>query len=147
MQEFPHLYVVSASNDGSPRVQLESKGLDGLESSAPAEFGGPGDRWSPETLMMAAVADCFILTFKAIAAASRFDWSHIQCEATGRLERIDRVTRFTHIATRAILDISDESLRERAVELLHKAEKNCLVANSLSAEKELQAEVRIAQTA
>ena len=45
-----------------------------MHSSAPVEFDGPGDRWSPETLLIAAIADCFILTFRAIACATRMDW-------------------------------------------------------------------------
>ena len=35
-----------------------------------AEFGGPGDLWSPETMLAGAVAGCFILTFRAAARAS-----------------------------------------------------------------------------
>ena len=49
VQEFPHHYAVKASADADTNVMLESPGLDALESAGPAEFGGPGDRWSPET--------------------------------------------------------------------------------------------------
>ena len=95
MQDFPHHYKVAAKANPEGTVMLSSDGLDDLASAAPAEFGGPGDRWSPETLLAAAVADCFILGFKAIARASRFPWNSLRCDVEAVLERIDHVTRFT----------------------------------------------------
>ena len=83
MQEFPHHYAVTASSAADSNIALESPGLESLESAGPAEFGGPGDLWSPETMLVASVADCFILTFKAIARASRMDWVSLRCDAVG----------------------------------------------------------------
>ena len=71
MQEFPHHYVAAASAESEGSVEVTSPGLESLETAGPAEFGGPGDLWSPETLLVAAVADCFILGFRAIARAAR----------------------------------------------------------------------------
>ena len=62
MQAFPHHYAVVATADMHSDVALEGKGLPPIASAPPTEFGGPGDRWSPETLLVAAVADCFVLT-------------------------------------------------------------------------------------
>src|SRR6185437_15854167 len=59
MQPFPHRYEVSARASAEGDVTLESYQLPALKSASPAEFGGPGDRWSPETLLVGAVADCF----------------------------------------------------------------------------------------
>ena len=92
MQGFPHQYVVSASTEQEANIQHASQGLPALETAPPVEFGGPGDRWSPETLLVASVADCFILTFRAIARASKFDWTSIECTVDGTLERVDKVT-------------------------------------------------------
>jgi organic hydroperoxide reductase OsmC/OhrA len=132
MQDFPHQYKVAANADPDSKVVLSSDGLDDLDSAAPAEFGGPGDQWSPETLLTAAVADCFILGFKAIARASRFSWNSLQCDVEGKLERIDHVTRFTEFHIRASLEIPADADEERAKLLLDKAEATCLVTNSLT---------------
>ena len=70
MEELPHHYIVSSSASSEGSVLVEAVGLPSLETAPPAEFGGPGDKWSPESLLVAAVADCFILTFRAIARAS-----------------------------------------------------------------------------
>ena len=56
MQNLPHSYVVSANARVTGNVDLRSPGLAAIESAAPAAFGGPGDRWSPETLLAAALA-------------------------------------------------------------------------------------------
>ena len=65
MQQFPHHYSVVAKTDTQGDVALEAEQLPPISSAPPTEFGGPGDRWSPETLFVAAVADCFVLTSAA----------------------------------------------------------------------------------
>lgn len=144
MDPFPHHYTVSGSAASDGDVELVSAGLETLQSAPPAEFGGPGDRWSPETLLIAAVADCFILSFRAVAAASKFDWVRIACDVTGTLDRVERVTRFTAFTVRANLEIERAENRDKAQRLLEKAEQVCLISNSLNAERHLESEIRIA---
>ena len=38
-----------------------------IHFSAPPEFGGLDGRWTPEDLLLAALASCFTTTFRAIA--------------------------------------------------------------------------------
>lgn len=143
MQDFPHHYVAAASARSDSNVQLTSSGVETIESAAPIEFGGPGDRWSPETLLVAAVADCFVLTFKAIARASRLEWSAVTCNVVGDLNRVDRVTQFTGFSIRATLEVPENTDESKAMRLLEKAEKSCLITNSLIAESNLEAEIRV----
>ena len=147
MQPFPHRYEVSARATANGDVTLESHGLPVLKSASPAEFGGPGDRWSPETLLVAAVADCFVLTFRTIAAMSQFPWMSLSCEAVGSLDRVERVTRFTEVTVHARLQIADGADEAKARRLLEKAEQSCLISNSLKATVHLQAEVQMERTA
>ncbi len=147
MQDYPHTYVVAASAKSDGNLTTSSPGLADLEAAAPAEFGGPGDQWSPETLLVAAVADCFILSFKAIARASNMDWISLSCDVDGVLEKVDRVTRFTAFHIRATLDVPDGTREEKAERLMAMAEKSCLITNSLIADSHLDAEVRIAGVA
>ena len=147
MQEFPHHYAVTASSAADSNIALESPGLESLESAGPAEFGGPGDLWSPETMLVASVADCFILTFKAIARASRMDWVSLRCDAVGILEKVDRVTQFTGFRIQATLEVPEGTHQEKALRLLEKAEKSCLITNSLKAESQLDAEVLVKDAA
>jgi len=141
MQEFPHHYAASATANPSDEVALESAGLPRLASAAPAEFGGPGGRWSPETLLVAAVADCFVLGFRAIAHASKFEWLSVQCDVEGTLDRIERVTQFTGFTIRARLQVAAGTDDAKAVRMLERAEKACLITNSLKAEPRLETSV------
>ena len=144
MHEFPHHYAVAAKAQPEGSIDLASPGLDNIESAAPAEFGGPGDLWSPETLLVAAVADCFILSFRAVARASRMEWLSISCEVDGVLERPEKVTLFTAFHLRVILEVEQGIDPDKAKRILDKAEHTCLITNSLSASSHLDAEVRVA---
>jgi hypothetical protein len=42
---------------------------------------------------MASVIDCFALTFRAIARASKFKWTRLDCRAEGTLDRVDLDTK------------------------------------------------------
>ena len=141
MQDFPHHYLVSASGRPEGEIAINSDGLPRISTAPPAAFGGPGDKWSPETLLAGAVADCFILTFRAIAGASKIPWVSLDCAVEGTLDRLDGVTRFTAIEVRAKLKVGADIDAARATRLLEKAEKNCLITNSLSAATTLVASV------
>ena len=145
MQNFPHSYSAAATAAMTGDVALDGDSLPPLVSAPPVEFGGPGDRWSPETLLVAAVADCFVLTFRALARLAQLPWDALRCDVTGTLDRVDRVTAFTRFVVRAELDIPDPTDRERAHALLEKAERACLVTNSLKAESALRGIVRTAE--
>ena len=143
MQEFPHRYIVSAEAVSEGDVALSAPRLPVLRSASPAEFDGPGDRWSPETLLVAAVADCFVLTFRVIARLSKIDWVSLVCEANATLDRVDRVVRFTDVVLRARLAVPPGADPARAERALAKAEQNCLVSNSLIAEVHLETQVDV----
>ena len=146
MQEFPHHYVAAASAESVGHVEVTSPGLESLETAGPAEFGGPGDLWSPETLLVASVADCFILGFRAVARAARLDWVRLGCDVVGDLDRVDRVTQFTVFRIRARLEVPAGTNPDKAMQMLEKAKKTCLITNSMTAATELEAEVTVAGT-
>ena len=147
MDPFPHHYTVRASANSQGDVAIDAQKLPGLVTATPAEFGGPGDRWSPETLLVAAVADCFALTFRGIAAVSKLSWISLSCEVTGSLDRVDHVTQFTGFVVRARLEVASEASRDQAMRMLAKAEQTCLVTNSLKGKCKLEAVVEAAVAA
>jgi organic hydroperoxide reductase OsmC/OhrA len=143
MQPFPHHYAVIAKANAEGDVSLEGERLPAILSAPPPEFGGPGDRWSPETLLVAAVIDCFVLTFRAIASLSRFRWLSLECDVTGMVDRVERVTQFTAFELHARLRIPSGAKEDQAQRLLAKAEETCLVTNSLKVRPHLKAVVEI----
>jgi len=141
MQEFPHHYEVIATAAADADVSVTGDRLEPIPTTAPVQFGGPGDKWSPETLLTAAVASCFILTFRAIARASNLPWNSLKCHVDGTLERKDGKTKFTQFVVHATLGIPQDASEERARRLLEKAEGSCLVTSSLACATRLEAVV------
>ena len=147
MQDLPHHYRVAAKGEPEGDVHLLSDDVETIVSGPPVEFGGPGGQWSPETLLVAAVANCFILSFRAIARASRLPWASVECHAEGKLERVDRSMRFTEFTVNATLHVPVDTDEQKAHQILHKAEATCLVTNSMSASRHLNAVVRVTSSA
>ncbi len=141
MHSFPHNYQVSAQASSEGDVVLSANGLVDIASQPPAEFDGPGDRWSPESLLMAAIADCFTLSFRAIAAASKIPFNDLSVTVDGELSMVERKMLFTNVKIDADLKIPSDVDAGRAERLLNMAEQACLVTNSLSVECHLNATV------
>jgi len=141
MHPYPHTYVAAASAEAAGLVAVASSQLPPLATAAPPEFDGPGGVWSPETLLCAALADCFILTFRALSRAAKLDWHHIECRVEGVLERIERTAQFTRFATIAVLTVPAGTEVEAARRTLERAEQGCLIANSLRGTRTLEAQV------
>ena len=137
-----HEYSVSATVQPESLVALSAVGLPGIESGPPKEFGGSGEQWSPEDLLIGAVADCFVLSFKAIAAASKYAWVDLNCDVTGTLDKVERAMQFTELKIKATLKISADADADRAKRLLEKAEQTCFITNSLKAEPELEIDIQ-----
>ena len=141
MEPLPHHYPVQARSKPAGSVTLSAPGLPALSSSPPREFDGPGNEWSPESLLCAAVADCFTLTFRAIAQASKLAWDTLDVSVEGTVDRAEGGMRFTALGIRARLAVPAGTPAERAQRLLEKAEKGCLVTRSLAVAPSLTAEV------
>ena len=141
MQALPHHYLVGATGGSEGSVTVTGPGLPDLSIAAPAEFDGPGDLWSPETLLAGAVASCLILTFRSIATASKLEWNELSCDTTATLDRVDSERYFTGVRLKARLTIPAGGDLQRAERLVRKAEQVCLVSSSLRAERGIEVEV------
>jgi len=144
MHPYPHIYTVQASSLTEGDVPVSSAGLPVLATAPPAEFDGPGDRWSPETLLCAAVADCFLLSFRGVARAQKLPWTSLQCEVQGTLDRVDGKTRFTSVLVKAALVVPEGTEQDKALKAMERAEHVCLISNSLVAERRIEATVSFA---
>jgi len=141
MDEFPHLYQVTAQAGNEGPVDLDSPGLKTLATNPPPQFGGPEGFWSPETLLVGAIANCYILTFKSIARASRFEWHALNCSVEGVLDRVDRVIQFTQFHVKAELHVPAGCDEKKARIMLEKANTHCLITNSLKGSETVDAKV------
>lgn len=141
MHPYPHTYNALAAGDPTGLVAITSPQLPSIQTAPPLEFDGPGGVWSPETLLCAALADCFILTFRSISRAAKLEWLRLDCRVDGVLERVERTsqfTRFTNIVTLVVPPGTDVAAARK---LLEQAEHGCLIANSVRGSRTLTAEV------
>ena len=114
-----------------------------IHFSAPPEFGGEPGVWTPEDFLLAAVASCFIETFKAVARASKLEFQGIEVGVDGVIEKEAGGLRFTKIYIRPTLILYDDPARELALRVLTKCERGCLVVRSLSSTIELESKILV----
>jgi peroxiredoxin-like protein len=142
--ETHHEYRVHAFGAGGRNGVVHAEGvLSCISFSAPPEFLGEPGRWTPEHFLVAAVASCFVSTFSGIAEKSHLGFASFNLDAEGVLGNEDGIWRFTEIKLRPVVTVLTEEDRDRAVRLLEKAEKSCLIARSLQCEVALFPAVQI----
>jgi len=122
-------------------VELEHAAPRLIHFSAPPEFGGEPGVWTPEHFLLAAVASCYVATFQGVARNSKLDFQGIEVSVEGVIEKDSGGLRFTKLTLAPTLIIFDEEERARALRLLEKSEKVCLIARSLSSEIRLESKI------
>ncbi|MBI1959134.1 MAG: OsmC family protein [Candidatus Rokubacteria bacterium] len=141
MKPLPHRYEVRLSGGPIGYATVSASGMPDLRSAPPLDFDGPGDAWSPEHLLLAAVETCFLFTLRSVANASRVEFVVLDLSSEGTVDRQDGVTRFTEIVLRPRLAIRPGTDRDRALSVLQKSERSCLVSASLATPVRLEPEL------
>jgi organic hydroperoxide reductase OsmC/OhrA len=141
MKPLPHTYRVGLAGGPTGYAALSTAGAPELRSAPPLEYDGPGDAWSPESLLLAAVEACFLFTLRAVARASKVEFFALDLDVEGTVDRQDGVTRFSEIVLRPRLALVPGGDRNRALSVLEKSKKACLVTASLSAPVRLEPEI------
>lgn len=147
MKPLPHYYDVRLSGGATGYAQVSATGLPELRTAPPADYDGHGDAWSPEHLLLASVQTCFLFTLRAVARLSKVEFVALDVEVAGTVDRQNGVTRFTEIVLRPKLTVPPGTDRERALRVLEKSEKGCLVSASLSTPIRLEPEIQEAPEA
>jgi organic hydroperoxide reductase OsmC/OhrA len=115
-----------------------------IHFTVPAEFGGLQGRWTPEELLLAAVAGCFTTTLRTISGSAQFDFTDLEVEARGTIRKAQSGYCFSKIVLRPSLKITSLEERERALDLLRRAEKLCLVARTLDVPMKFEPQLEVA---
>ncbi len=113
--------------------------------AAPPEFGGEPGLWTPEHLLLGAVATCYISTFRAIAERSKLDVHGLEVFVEGIIAKDQGGFRFTEISIRPVITVHRDEDRDRAQRLAEKAEHACLISRSLSARITANYKVEVAE--
>lgn len=140
--ENKYFYSTEIEWTGERHGDLRAPVLPDLRVDAPPEFKGHEGVWTPEHLFVGAVNSCFMTTFLAIAENSKLSFVSFKADARGKLEKQDgQGLMITEIVLRPKLTLTNARDAERASRILEKAEKHCLISNSVKTEIRLEPEV------
>lgn len=135
-----HFYTVDITWTRDRRGTLSSPELknpekadnNSMEVATPPPFPkGITGIWSPEHLFTAAVSSCLMTTFLSIAENSKLEFSHFECSAKGKLEKVEGKLMVSEIFLEPVVTIVNESDREKTERILQKSETACLISNSI----------------
>jgi organic hydroperoxide reductase OsmC/OhrA len=135
----PHYYNIDINwNSGrkgmlcSPEVSSPAASIGCIEVATPPEFPkGIAGIWSPEHLFTASVASCLMTTFLSVAENSNLDFGYFLCHAKGKLETVEGKLVMSEVQLFPEVTVSTDSEKDKAARVLNKAEKTCLISNSI----------------
>lgn len=128
-----HNYQVDLTFTQDRKGTLSSPVLtQSVEVATPPEFpkGMPGI-WSPEHLFVAAISSCLMTTFLAVSENSKLPFISFNCEAIGKLDKVDGKFMITEVTLKPTLVIEQADQYDRAKRILEMSEKACLISNSV----------------
>lgn len=143
-----HAYRVSAWwTSGRTGLAKSDSAPNAIHFTAPTEFGGLEGRWTPEELLLAALAGCYTTTLRAIAGTAQFNFTDLQVEASGTVRKGEAGWTFTQIVVRPNLKIATAEERDKALDLLKRAEKLCLVSRAIGTTLKFEPQLEITKPA
>ena len=113
-----------------------------IHFSEAAELGGLQGRWTPEQLLLCALAGSFTTTFHEVARGAKFDFTDLEVEIEGCVRR-NRTAgcNFTEILIRPRLTVHSEEEYEIGLTLLRKAKAACMISRAVGVPQTLEPSV------
>lgn len=140
-------FPVSVVFEGERLASATAPDLEPITVAVPPEFKGPGGRWSPEQLLVAATASCYAVTFAAIAERRGIPLHALSVTGTGHVgHRDDGRMGFVAIELTPRIQTDAEFVdgAERTAQAAHTA---CIVGQALSTPVEVTPVVRATELA
>jgi organic hydroperoxide reductase OsmC/OhrA len=104
-----------------------------IHFSEAAELGGLQGRWTPEQLLLCALAGCFTTTFHDVARSAKFEYTDLEVEIEGSVHRT-RATgcNFNEILIRPRLKVHSEDQVEVGLTLLRRTKSVCMISRAIT---------------
>ncbi|MFA5607571.1 MAG: OsmC family protein [Leucobacter sp.] len=103
-----------------------------IAGSAAKVFHGDRDRWNPEELLIAALAQCHMLSYLHMAVRAGVVVTSYRDHAIGTLEQSGLGGRFTDVVLRPRVTVADPSMIVDAIAAHTEAAEHCFIANSVA---------------
>ena len=142
MENVQRYSVAAWWSSGKAGLAKSKSAPNAIHFTAPAAFGGVEGRWTPEDLLLCAVASCYTTTFHAMAEYSKLEYADLEVEVEGAVRKTDLGYSFSQIVIRPTLTICSEE-RPRALRVLEKAKAVCLVSRALSVEQKFEPHLEV----
>lgn len=112
--------------------RVEADGKPSIHGSADRTFHGDADRWNPEELLVAALAQCHMLSYLHVAASNGIVVAAYTDEATGTMRQTDNGGgHFTSVTLHPTVTLSSGDA-ELARALHAEAAQKCFIAASVN---------------
>lgn len=101
--------------------------------SAPADLDGPGIGSNPEELLVTSTATCYTITLAAILSKRKINYSHIEINSEGVVQKDGNNLTFKEIIHRPVIILKDgdEDKKKVVEQLAEQAEKACFIGKTL----------------
>jgi peroxiredoxin-like protein len=127
---------------GQGRLNTEGMSLD---ISLPAALSGPGIGANPDELLLAAAANCYMITLAAILEKREPGVAGFELDSQATVELDGGRLSFKKIVhrPRIALEDADETKRQAVEQYTHRAEKACMVSQALRGNVEITVEPEV----
>ncbi|WP_408896458.1 OsmC family protein [Nocardioides sp. R1-1] len=122
----------SGYRDYDRTVLLTASGKPDLLGSADPTFRGDAARWNPEELLLAALAQCHLLSYLHSAVNHGVVVTAYDDSPVGTMAQVGQGGRFTSVTLRPRVTVAAPDMVETAREIHGEAGRNCFIAASVS---------------
>jgi peroxiredoxin-like protein len=137
-----HIYTLNLKWQEGRIGSFSSPEVPDLQIATPPQFPkGVPNIWSPEHLLVGALSSCLMTTFLAIAENSNLEFTSFECDAEGKLDKVEGKFIVSEVTLRPRVVIKHEKDKERALRIVEKAENACLISNSVKSKIKLETEI------
>lgn len=104
----------------------------------PSAFGGGGEHWTPEDLLLGAVETCLLQTFLFFVRRRKLELTGWETRTEAELKKTPQGLRFEEITVHVAVQGSSAEHADRLHEAVVLAEQYCPVANALQVPLQLR---------
>ena len=110
---------------------ISAEGNPPIEGSADTPFRGTAERWNPEELLLAALAQCHMLSYLHVAVKNGIVVTAYEDDAVGTMRQVGEGGSFTSVTLRPVVTISSGD-PETAQRIHAEANELCFIASSVN---------------
>ena len=125
-------------------VLLTAAGKPDLLGSADPTFRGDAARWNPEELLLAALAQCHLLSYLHSAVNHGVVVTAYDDSPVGTMSQVGQGGRFTSVTLRPRVTVADAAMADTARAIHAEASTNCFIAASVNFPVEHQPVIEVA---